>query len=47
VTIVTGFPDSQMMLDAMENGPFGVMKKPFAGPDIMTVVNTYLHAGGR
>jgi len=45
VTIVTGFPDSQMMLDAMENGPFGIMKKPLSGPDILAVVRAYVHAG--
>ena len=45
VTIVTGFADSELMVSAMESGPFGVMKKPFTPADIMTVVATYLHTG--
>ncbi len=45
VTIVTGFADSELMVSAMQSGPFGVMKKPFTAADIMTVVATYLHAG--
>ncbi len=45
VTIITGFSDSDLMFSAMESGPFGVMKKPFTGSDIMTVIGTYLHAG--
>ncbi len=45
VTIITGFADSELMFIAMENGPFGVMKKPFTGSDIMTVLGTYLHSG--
>jgi excisionase family DNA binding protein len=45
VTIITGYPDSDLMMNALTNGPFGVMKKPFTGSDILTVVNTYLHFG--
>ena len=45
VTVITAFADSDLMLDAMQSGPFGVMKKPFTGSDILTVVATYLHAG--
>lgn len=45
VTIITGFSDSELMISAMSNGPFGVMKKPFTGSDIMTVVKTFLHSG--
>ncbi len=45
VTIITGFADSELMFTAMDNGPFGVMKKPFTGGDIMTVLGTYLHSG--
>jgi excisionase family DNA binding protein len=45
VTIVTGFADSELMVSAMQSGPFGVMKKPFTPADIMTVVATYLHTG--
>ena len=45
VTIVTGYPDSDLMSTALENGPFGVMKKPFLSADIMTVLRTYLNSG--
>ena len=45
VTIVTGYPDSELMSTALENGPFGVMKKPFLSADIMTVLRTYLNSG--
>ena len=29
VTIITGYPDSDMMQRVLEHGPFGVMVKPF------------------
>ena len=45
VTIITGFADSELMANAMQSGPFGVMKKPFTPADILTVVATYLHTG--
>jgi excisionase family DNA binding protein len=45
VTIITGYPDSTLMMNALENGPFGVMRKPFTSADILTVVHTYLNAG--
>jgi len=45
VTIVTGFPDSELMMSALANGPFSVMKKPFTGADIIAMVNTYLRVG--
>jgi len=45
VVIVTGYADSDLMMNALDNGPFGVMKKPFTGSDIMTVVRTYLRVG--
>ena len=45
VTIITGFTDSELMANAMQSGPFGVMKKPFTPADIITVVATYLHTG--
>jgi excisionase family DNA binding protein len=44
VTIITGFPDSTLMMNALENGPFGVMRKPFTSDDILTVVHTYINA---
>ncbi len=45
VTIVTGFADGELMVNAMDSGPFGVMKKPFTPAEIMTVMATYLHTG--
>ena len=45
VTIATGYPDSELMVKALEIGPFAVMKKPFTGDDILAVVRVFLHAG--
>jgi excisionase family DNA binding protein len=45
VTIITGYPDSDLMMRALTHGPFGVMNKPFRGSDIMTAVNHYLRFG--
>lgn len=45
VTIVTGYPDSELMMSAMETGPFGIIKKPFTALDIMSAVNNYLRFG--
>jgi DNA-binding NtrC family response regulator len=42
VTIITGYPDSELMMSAMATGPFSVMKKPFTGSDIMIAINNYL-----
>ncbi|MDH5364769.1 MAG: response regulator [Dehalococcoidia bacterium] len=42
VTIITGYPDSDMMAQALTQGPFGVMKKPFGESDIVAAVNTFL-----
>ena len=42
VTIITGYPDSDLMARALGYGPFGVMKKPFAESDIIVAVNTFL-----
>ena len=42
VTIITGYPNSDLMERALTYGPFGVMSKPFSGSDILTAVNTYL-----
>ena len=43
VTIVTGYPDSEIMTRALEQGPLTVMKKPFGVSDILAAVN---HARG-
>lgn len=45
VTIITAFPESELMMKAMDYGPFSVMKKPFAGSDILNVVKSYLQFG--
>ncbi len=42
VTIITGYPDSEMLAQALAQGPFGVMKKPFGDQDIAAAVNTFL-----
>ena len=43
VTIITGYPDSDMMARALAQGPFGVMNKPFGESDIITAVHNFLH----
>jgi excisionase family DNA binding protein len=45
VTIITGYPDSDLMTRALTYGPFGVMNKPFRGADITTAVSSYLRFG--
>ena len=42
VTIITGYPDSDMMKRALAQGPFGVMNKPFSESDIIAAVNNFL-----
>ncbi len=42
VTIITGYPDSDMMARALEQGPFGVMNKPFGESDIVAAVASFL-----
>ena len=41
VVIITGYPDSDLMAQALEIGPIGVMMKPFGPPDIQQVVNSF------
>lgn len=43
VTIITGYPESEMMERAMKEGPMGVMSKPFGYSDIIGAVNSFLH----
>ena len=45
VTIITGYPDSDLMMRALTYGPLGVMNKPFSGSDILAAVNNYLRFG--
>jgi len=42
VTIITGYPGSEIMARALAHGPFGVMNKPFGEADIITAVNSFL-----
>jgi len=42
VTIITGYPDSDMMVRALAQGPCGVMNKPFSESDIVAAVNVFL-----
>jgi FixJ family two-component response regulator len=42
VTIITGYPDSDMMARALAHGPFGVMSKPFGESDIVAAVKNFL-----
>lgn len=41
VIIITGYPDSDMMIRALAHGPFGVMNKPFSESDIVKAVQTF------
>lgn len=45
VTVITGYPDSDLMMNALTYGPLGVMSKPFREADIMTVIDNYLRFG--
>jgi excisionase family DNA binding protein len=45
VTVVTGYPESDLMMRALNYGPLGVMKKPFKGSDVLTTVRNYLRLG--
>jgi excisionase family DNA binding protein len=42
VIIITGYPDSDLMARALEQGPFGVMNKPFGETDIINATNNFL-----
>ena len=42
VTIITGYPESDMMAQALAQGPLGVMNKPFSESDIIAAVNNFL-----
>jgi excisionase family DNA binding protein len=41
ITIITGYPDSDLMGKAMEQGHFMVMKKPFDADDILKAVRGF------
>ena len=42
VTIITGYPDSDMMARILAQGPFGVMSKPFGESDIQAAIANFL-----
>jgi excisionase family DNA binding protein len=42
VTVITGYPESDLMMKALDYGPLGVMKKPFKGSDILISIRNYL-----
>jgi len=42
VTIITAYPDSELMAQAIEQGPIGVMKKPFTIADIKSAIDTFM-----
>jgi len=42
VTIITGYPNSDMMARALAQGPFGVMNKPFGESDVIAAVSNFL-----
>lgn len=42
VTIITGYPESDMMARVLAQGPFGVMSKPFGEADIVAAVDNFL-----
>lgn len=42
VILITGYPESEIMARALEQGPFGVMNKPFNESDIIDCVHNFL-----
>jgi excisionase family DNA binding protein len=47
VVIMTGYPNSDMMAQALAQGPFAIMNKPFSDKDIMEAVNSFLRTDNR
>ena len=41
VVIITAYPDSHLMAEALEVGPFALMKKPFSQDEIRSLLQTY------
>jgi excisionase family DNA binding protein len=46
VIIITGYPDSEVMIRAMKHGPFMVLKKPFTGDDILEALTNFTRNPG-
>ena len=45
VTIITGYPDGELMIKALAYGPLGAMNKPFNSTEILAAVDNYLRFG--
>jgi excisionase family DNA binding protein len=45
VIVITGYPDGDLMMRALDYGPLGVMKKPFKASDVVVNVKNYLRVG--
>ena len=45
ITIITGYPDSEIMSRALEQGSFTIMKKPFGKSEIINIMNTFFGIG--
>ena len=45
VTIITGHPDSELMMNALPHGPLVVISKPFNSSDIQAADENYLRFG--
>ncbi|MBN2463062.1 MAG: response regulator [Dehalococcoidia bacterium] len=41
VAIITGYPDSELLIKAKEHGPFMIMIKPFTDNEILQAVHTF------
>ncbi len=46
VTIITGYPEGDLMMKALNYGPLGAMKKPFTSSDIITAVHNFIRFTG-
>ena len=42
VTIITGYPESDLMAKALAYGPFAIMNKPFSESDVIAALNNFL-----
>lgn len=42
IVIITGYPISELMEQVMEQGPFGIMRKPFGALDIQRSADSFL-----
>lgn len=43
VMVVTGYPESELVMRALNYGPLGIMKKPFKTSEAISVVRNYFH----